>query len=240
MNKFNYSIAAIAAGLSLLLSLGGAANAEKNVCDMKILKRPGCEVGDFGVYFGEGPHEVQGIDERPMIRDFREAPTAPQMIQLPPPPNGFGGGSTPGIRDADDDESAEMRAAWNEWHKRVASYVFQRFSTLANAAFPHSRPMAAVAAYTVTRDGRVLNARLTQVNMNPIYNAIILTAINSMNGNLQILRFPQGSHRMMVDKAGTFIHNSGSGRIGDPNPPVGDFGPDHPDGEFSKHREGEK
>lgn len=37
------------------------------------------------------PHEIQIIDERPVIRDFREAPSAPQMIQLPPGPQGFGG-----------------------------------------------------------------------------------------------------------------------------------------------------
>lgn len=37
------------------------------------------------------PREIQIIDERPMIRDFREAPVAPGMIQLPPGPQGFGG-----------------------------------------------------------------------------------------------------------------------------------------------------
>jgi len=40
----------------------------------------------------ESPHEIQIIDERPVIRDFREAPSAPQMIQLPPPPQGSMGG----------------------------------------------------------------------------------------------------------------------------------------------------
>jgi hypothetical protein len=40
----------------------------------------------------EAPHEIQIIDERPIIRDFREAPSQPQMIQLPPAPQGFGGG----------------------------------------------------------------------------------------------------------------------------------------------------
>jgi hypothetical protein len=40
----------------------------------------------------ESPHEIQIIDERPVIRDFREAPSAPQQVQLPPPPQGFGGG----------------------------------------------------------------------------------------------------------------------------------------------------
>ena len=37
------------------------------------------------------PREVQIIDERPVVRDFREAPEMPQSIQLPPGPQGFGG-----------------------------------------------------------------------------------------------------------------------------------------------------
>lgn len=35
--------------------------------------------------------EYQLIDDRPIIKDFREAPSAPGSIQLPPPPQGFGG-----------------------------------------------------------------------------------------------------------------------------------------------------
>lgn len=41
------------------------------------------------------PHEIQIIDERPVIKDFREAPAAGQQIQLPPGPGaggGYGGG----------------------------------------------------------------------------------------------------------------------------------------------------
>lgn len=37
------------------------------------------------------PREIQIIDDRPIIRDFREAPAIPQQIQLPPGPVGFGG-----------------------------------------------------------------------------------------------------------------------------------------------------
>ncbi|MDR3614249.1 MAG: hypothetical protein P4L53_11855 [Candidatus Obscuribacterales bacterium] len=43
----------------------------------------------------ESPREIQILDERPVIRDFREAPSAPQNVQLPPGPQGFdpnGGG----------------------------------------------------------------------------------------------------------------------------------------------------
>jgi hypothetical protein len=41
------------------------------------------------------PREVQIIDDRPIVKDFREAPSAPSSIQLPPGPQGaagFGGG----------------------------------------------------------------------------------------------------------------------------------------------------
>ncbi|MGH7192861.1 MAG: hypothetical protein ACREJM_04905 [Candidatus Saccharimonadales bacterium] len=47
------------------------------------------------------PREIQIIDERPVVRDFREAPTNPQSIQLPPGPGehrgmyGGGGGAMP-------------------------------------------------------------------------------------------------------------------------------------------------
>jgi hypothetical protein len=40
----------------------------------------------------ESPREIQILDERPVIRDFREAPAAAQQIELPPGPQGSGGG----------------------------------------------------------------------------------------------------------------------------------------------------
>lgn len=43
--------------------------------------------------FYNAPRQIQIIDERPMIHDFREAPQAPGMIQLPPGPGAYPGGS---------------------------------------------------------------------------------------------------------------------------------------------------
>ncbi len=37
------------------------------------------------------PREIQIIDDRPIVKDFREAPSAPQQIQLPPGPQGMPG-----------------------------------------------------------------------------------------------------------------------------------------------------
>lgn len=43
------------------------------------------------VHWYNAPREFQIIDDRPIIKDFREAPSGPQQIQLPPAPQGFGG-----------------------------------------------------------------------------------------------------------------------------------------------------
>jgi hypothetical protein len=51
--------------------------------------------------FYNAPREIQIIDERPMVRDFREAPQRSQSIELPPGPGehrgmyGGGGGALP-------------------------------------------------------------------------------------------------------------------------------------------------
>ena len=38
------------------------------------------------------PRQFQIIDDRPIIKDFREAPAQSEMISLPPGPQGYGGG----------------------------------------------------------------------------------------------------------------------------------------------------
>lgn len=43
--------------------------------------------------FYEAPREVQIIDDRPVVRDFREAPQDAGSIELPPGPQGAGGSS---------------------------------------------------------------------------------------------------------------------------------------------------
>ncbi len=48
------------------------------------------------------PHEIQIIDDRPVVKDFREAPQAPAGLQLPPGPQGapgFSGGGSGALPD---------------------------------------------------------------------------------------------------------------------------------------------
>jgi hypothetical protein len=140
----------------------------------------------------------------------------PQMMQGVPdqmrqqaPPQQMGT-TTPNNFAQDPDATPDMQLLWDIWHKRVAAAVYQRYAALSNAAFSMSRrPLMAVAGYTVTRDGRIVGARLLQPSWNPIYNTLILGVINSINGDMSVLAFPPGSRRMMVEKSATFSQNYG-------------------------------
>ncbi len=109
----------------------------------------------------------------------------------------------------DPDSTPEMKLLWDAWHRRVAEAVFIRYSSLANAGFANSPPIGAIAAYSVSRDGRISNIRLNQKSPNPLYNACIIMAIQSLNGNLAVLQFPPNSRRMNVEKLGQFTQNYG-------------------------------
>ncbi|HEY9719379.1 MAG TPA: hypothetical protein V6C69_18015, partial [Trichormus sp.] len=70
--------------------------------------------------------------------------------------------TTPGnFAQQDPDSSTAMQLAWDAWHKRVASAVYERYSGLSNRAFQRSgRPLQASASYVVTCDGRIMNVQL--------------------------------------------------------------------------------
>jgi hypothetical protein len=70
-------------GLSILATVCLAPSAMAQTMDKKAISK---------ATWNQAPREFQIIDDRPIIKDFREAPSAPQGIQLPPPPQGFGGG----------------------------------------------------------------------------------------------------------------------------------------------------
>lgn len=71
----------LSAGLCLMAS-AGEANAQQRMKTNEMNKSR----------WFNAPREYQIIDERPIIKDFREAPQAPGYVDLPPGPEGFGGG----------------------------------------------------------------------------------------------------------------------------------------------------
>jgi hypothetical protein len=122
-------------------------------------------------------------------------PFQPSLTQGGPPP--------------DPDSSQEMQLAWDQWHKNLASVIYQRYSA-GNAFFGHGPPLVVTIAYCVTRNGQITNVRFTQKSPNLMYNIYCMGIINSLNGDMSALAFPQGSQRMSVDKAGNFEVNTGN------------------------------
>jgi outer membrane biosynthesis protein TonB len=119
-------------------------------------------------------------------------------------------------------ESAEVKAAWQQWHGCIAQEIQRRFVSMANTAFNNSGETSATVSYTVTRDGRITQVHLIHKSPNPVFNAIAMTAITSLNTNM-ILRFPAGSTQTEVEKIGSFSIN---GKSEFPSGQVGDFEPE--------------
>jgi len=115
----------------------------------------------------------------------------------------------PAFNPNDPDSSPDMKLMWDLWHKRVASTIFDRFNFFAKAAFKRSPPLLAELSYVVTRDGRIQNIQIRRKSTNVLFNVLIFQAVKSLDGDLSVLAFPQGSRRMFVPKSGTFAQNYG-------------------------------
>ena len=132
----------------------------------------------------------------------------PQQPMQQAPPRGPMQGSAMTPRNNEPDSSAEMQLLWDAWHKRVAETIFTRFNSLAQMAFKHSPPLACEVSYAVSRDGQIGNVAVLQKSSSPMFNAMLLGVVKSMNGN-PVLQFPPGSRRQYVEKTGTFTWNYG-------------------------------
>ncbi len=109
----------------------------------------------------------------------------------------------------DPDETPEMRLLWDQWHRRVAAEVFQRYNFFAKAAFRYSRPLLARVNYVATREGEIKNVVLVEGSPNLLFNILVVKVVQSLSGNSAILEFPPGSRRAFVIKQGTFMQNFG-------------------------------
>ena len=144
---------------------------------------------------------------KPVDRQATSIPQPkPPPHQLPPAQISH----MPSLNSEEAEGDRELSILWKQWHSNVAKAIFVRFQHYAHMQFRGSKPMTAVAAYSVTRDGKIVNARLTEKNENAGYNALVLNAITSLNGN-NVLDFPRASRRTSVDKICTFRFNDGSG-----------------------------
>jgi hypothetical protein len=144
----------------------------------------------------------QNMRQAPMVpNDLGGQPDAmPMQVQQPPPP---------AFDPNDPDGSPDMQLAWDAWHRRVAGVIYDRFNFFAKAAFKHSAPLLAGLSYQVTRDGHIINMNMTQKSKNILFNVLVYQSVKSLEGDMSVLTFPQGSRRMFVAKMGTFTQNYG-------------------------------
>lgn len=157
----------------------------------------------------KGTADDQGADfggqSMPAMED-----AMPPVQQAAPPPrmNPMQGNAVTPNKANEPDSSAEMQLLWDAWHKRVAETIFTKFNALAQLAFKHSPPLACEVSYAVSRDGQIGNLTVIQKSSSPMFNAMLLGVVKSMNGN-PVLQFPPGSRRQYVEKTGTFTWNYG-------------------------------
>lgn len=50
---------------------------------------------------------------------------------------------------------------------------------------------------------------MNQKSGNMMFNLLIMTVLKSVNGDKELLKFPEGSHRTLVAKEGVFLQNYG-------------------------------
>ncbi len=102
-----------------------------------------------------------------------------------------------------------MKLAWDNWHKRIASEVYQRFQVMTKMAFNNGEPLEAFVSYTVTSDGHIRNVKIEKPSTNPKFDKMLTMVVSSLDGETEILKFPAGSKRKFVEKGGMFSQNSG-------------------------------
>jgi hypothetical protein len=178
-------------GESSLPPVGEAFQPPANAFDFSASKN-GPPAGDLKA-------SVPGLDETAIAA---QTPTAPFNLSAQDQ-------DTSAQIDKDVDNSPALQLAWDQWHKRVAQAIYEKFNSMAQLAFRFSSPLSCYVTYTITSDGRVVNAKLEQKSANVAFNALVLMVVSSMSGQTDILAFPQGSQRGFVNKAGMFTQNYG-------------------------------
>lgn len=150
-----------------------------------------------------GNGSLQNMNPTPASNPFEgDGDNLPPMpAQNQPPPQR--------VMNNDPDSSPEMQLAWDAWHRRVAEAIYTRFNFLAKVAFRRSPPLLARVSYIVTREGRVQNINMNEKATNVLFNVIVYQTVKSLDGDVPLLQFPNGSRRMYVPKNGTFTQNYG-------------------------------
>jgi hypothetical protein len=105
------------------------------------------------------------------------------------------------------EDGPEMQPAWDAWNKRVDKDIYRRFKFLAKLAFRRSPPLSCQVNYVVTMDGKVKDVQLKKSSPNMLFNIIAVQTVKSVNGDVGLLAFPDGSKRLIVTRESAFNQN---------------------------------
>lgn len=106
-------------------------------------------------------------------------------------------------------ESKEIELAWDAWHKRLAQAIYYRFDLLALQKFKDSPPLGVTVRYVVTKDGKIEGLQIKEKSADMMFDALACQAIMWQGRKPALLKFPEGSNRVSVEKFATFTQNTG-------------------------------
>ena len=102
------------------------------------------------------------------------------------------------------DTTAAQRFAWKAWERRVFKAVNDRFKMSMRREFRFYPYLVAIADYSVTKQGRIINVQISQSSSNASFDDLLITTIKSFDGNTKLLAFPSDSNREAIRKLDTF------------------------------------
>jgi hypothetical protein len=94
-------------------------------------------------------------------------------------------------------ESPQIMSEWNAWGSRLNELIDNRFASRAQAKFKTSAGLKAEVVFSVTKDGRISGAELSQKGDSIVFNMLVLDSIKSLAGDSR-LAFPQGSNKLVM------------------------------------------
>ena len=102
----------------------------------------------------------------------------------------------------------ESSAEWNDWHKRVAEAIDDKF-----AAGPtidaKGKLVVCRASYVITEDGKISSIELDCASPSQPFNEMVKGILASISEN-PVLKYPEDSISKPIRKSGRFSQNYGS------------------------------
>ncbi|HEY9791228.1 MAG TPA: hypothetical protein V6D22_12575 [Candidatus Obscuribacterales bacterium] len=94
-------------------------------------------------------------------------------------------------------ETPQVMSQWNIWRAQLNELIDNRFETLAKARFKSSPALKAEVLFSVTKDGRISGAELSNKSNNLFFDMLTLDSIKSLAGDNR-LSFPPGSNKLVM------------------------------------------